>query len=339
MRFQQDIYLAGTGAYLPPAVPVQPACDAGLVGEDHRDLGYESVTVADDITAADMAVEAARLAVRRSGIPAENVELLLHGSLWFQGLDMWASASYVANQSVGGNAFAFDLQQRSNGGMGSLHLAAAYLASGAASTALVTTGDRFAAPAFNRWGSQFYTLFGDAGTAVALSTRTGFARLLSSSAAADNSLERWGRGRTPFTTAPGQEVPVQVLRRAAEHAVTPEAADSWERIEAGMLRVRDSALADAGVGVDDIARAVVPFIHRGAEQSENYDLLGFGEKKSLWELGREVGHLGAGDQIAGLNHLLEQQRLAPGDLVLLFGVGVGFSFTASVVQIIYPPAW
>jgi 3-oxoacyl-[acyl-carrier-protein] synthase-3 len=295
--------------------------------------------VAEEIAAADMAVEAARVAVRRSGIPAGEFGLLLHGSLWFQGLDMWASASYVANQSVGVQAVAFDLQQRSNGGMGALHLAAVYLAAGGASTALVTTGDRFAAPAFNRWGAQFYTLFGDAGTALALSTRAGFALLLSSAATADNGLERWGRGSSPFGTAPGQEAPVQVLRRAAEHAATPEADSSWERIEAAMLRVRDEALADAGVEIGEVARAVVPFIHRGGGQSENYDLLGIGEKKSVWEFGRGVGHLGAGDQIAGLNYLLERQLLAPGDLVLLLGVGVGFSFTASVVRIGEPPVW
>jgi 3-oxoacyl-[acyl-carrier-protein] synthase-3 len=339
MRFDQNIYLAGTGTYLPPAVPVQPAIDAGLVGESHQGLGYETVTVSQDVAAADMAVTAARVAVDRAGIPATEFGLLMHGSLWFQGLDMWASASYIANEAVGGQAFAFDVQQRSNGGMGALHLAAMYLAGGAATTALVTTGDRFVEPAFNRWGSQFYTLFGDAGTALVLSTERGFARLLSSSVAADNTLERWGRGLTEFTTGPGLEQPVQVLRRGAEHAATPEAEGSWERIEAGILRVRDDALADAVVGIEDIARAVVPFIHRGGGQSENYDTLGFGEKKSVWEFGREVGHLGAGDQAAGLNYLLENKLLAPGDLVLLIGVGVGFSFTASVLEIVDTPDW
>ncbi|MFC0003931.1 ketoacyl-ACP synthase III family protein [Micromonospora siamensis] len=339
MRFDRTIHIAGTGVFLPPAVPVQPAVDAGLVDEAHRDLGYETVTVADQSAAVDMAVEAARVAVRRSGIPPEEYDLLLHASLWYQGLDMWASASYVANQSLGARALAFDVQQRSNGGMGALHLAAGQLAAGAAETALVTTGDRFAAPAFNRWGSQFYTIFGDAGTALALSTRSGVARLLSCAVASDNTLEKWGRGSTPFGTSPGQEAPVQVLRRAAEHAATPEAEGSWERIEAQMLRVRDEALADAGAGVEDVARAVVPFIHRGGGQGENYDLLGFGEKKSLWEFGRTVGHLGAGDQPAGLNHLLERHLVAPGDLVLLIGVGVGFSFTAAVLEVTDLPRW
>ncbi|MFC0003930.1 ketoacyl-ACP synthase III family protein [Micromonospora siamensis] len=339
MRFERNIYLTGTGTFLPPVVPVRPAVEAGLIGETHRDLGYDSVAVAEDISAVDMAVEAARVAVRRAGLPPEEYGLALHASLWFQGLDMWASASYVANRSVGTGALAFDVQQRSNGGMGALHLAATYLSTGAATAALVTTGDRFAAPAFDRWGSEFYSLFGDGGTAIALSTRTGFARILASAVAADNGLEPWGRGSTPFGTAPGQVAPVPVLLRAAQHAATPEAEGSWERIEARMLQVRDEVLADAGVGVEDVARVAQPFIHRGGGQGENYDLLGFGEKKSTWELGREVGHLGAGDQAAGLNHLLERRLVGPGDLVLMVGVGVGFSFTATLLEVTDPPRW
>ena len=62
MRFDRDIYIAGTGTYLPPTVRVQSAIEAGLVAESHRDLGYETVAVAEDISAADMAVAAAQAA-------------------------------------------------------------------------------------------------------------------------------------------------------------------------------------------------------------------------------------------------------------------------------------
>jgi 3-oxoacyl-[acyl-carrier-protein] synthase III len=339
MRISHDLYVAGTGVHLPVVVPVQPAIDAGLVDEAHRGLGYESVVVAGTAAPPDMAVAAARTAVRRSGIPPAEVGLALHASLWFQGLDMWASASYVADQSVGSQAVAFDVQQRSNGGMGAFQLAAAYLGSGGARAALVTTADRFDLPGINRWGSQFYTLFGDAGTALVLSRSSGFARVLSVASVADNGLEPWGRGSTPFGTAPGTELPVQVLRRAAEHAATPQAEGSWERIEAAMLRIRDQALDEAGATLDDISRAVLPFIHRGDGQTENYDTLGFTEKQTLWELGKRVGHLGAGDQFAGLNHLVENRMVGTGDRVLMVGVGVGFTFTAAVLEITELPDW
>src|SRR5262245_46239467 len=205
----------------------------------HSNLGYESVTVSDGVAAPDMAIRAARASLAQSSLPREEFGALLHCSLWFQGLDMWGTRSYVANESVGADAVAYDIQQRSCGGMAGLHLAIAYLTSGFTSSVMVTTGDAFAAPAFDRWNSQMFTLFGDAGTALALSTRHGFARVLATAAFADNSLEGWGRGSEPFVFAPATQTPIPVLRRAAQHAATPAAEGSWERIEAAMIKGRD----------------------------------------------------------------------------------------------------
>ncbi|MGQ0838311.1 ketoacyl-ACP synthase III family protein [Actinokineospora sp.] len=339
MRCTKEIFVAGTAAALPKRVTVTEAEAAGLVDEMHTGLGYDAITVADGVAGPQMAIEAGRAAIARSGIAASEYELMLHSSLWFQGLDMWGTASYVANETVGAQALSMDLQQRSCGAMAAFHLATAYLQAGFGSTALITTGDNFAAPAFDRWNSQMYTLFGDAGTALALSTRGGFAKVLATAAFADNSLEGFGRGAEPFRFAPGTEAPVPVLRRLAQHMTTPAAAGGWERIEAAMLKTRDQVLGDAGVDLSDIRRAVLPFIHRGGGQDENFHALGFTEEQSLWEFGRTVGHLGAGDQFAGLNHLLETGALAAGDRVLVFGVGVGFNFVATVLEMLTPPGW
>lgn len=339
MRCNKEIFVAATATALPDLVPTVEAEAAGLTDEMHTGLGYDSIAVADGVAGPQMAIEAGRLAIARSGTPAGEYELLLHSSLWFQGLDMWGTASYVANETVGAQAVSMDLQQRSCGGMAAFHMATAYLEAGFAATALLTTGDNFAAPAFDRWNSQMYTIFGDGGTALALSTRGGVARVLATAAFADNSLEGFGRGAEPFKFAPGTEAPVPVLRRLAQHSATPAAADGWERIEAAMLKTRDQVLAEAGVEQGRVKRAVLPFIHRGGGQRENYDVLGFTEEQTAWEYGRTVGHLGAGDQFAGLDHLLRGGTLREGDLVLVFGVGVGFNFVATVLEIVEPPRW
>ncbi len=339
VRCTKEIFVTATATDLPAGVRVADAEAAGLVDQAHSGLGYDTITVADGVAGPEMAVRAGRAAVARSGIPAAEHELLLHSSLWFQGLDMWGTASYVAEHTVGAQAVSMDLQQRSCGGMAAFHMATAYLQSGFADTALLTTGDNFAAPAFDRWNSQMYTLFGDGGTALGLSTRGGVAQVLASTAHADNSLEGFGRGSEPFRFAPGTEAPVPVLRRLAQHMGTPRAAAGRERIEAAMHKTRDQVLADAGLRQEQITRAVLPFIHRGQDQAENYDALGFTEEQSLWEFGRTVGHLGAGDQFAGLDHLLTGGTLAAGDHVLVFGVGVGFNFVATVLRIVAPPRW
>ncbi|MGX7827592.1 ketoacyl-ACP synthase III family protein [Actinokineospora sp. 24-640] len=335
MRCDKDIFVAATATAIPGLVPVAQAEAAGLVDDMHTGLGYDSIAVAEGVAGPQLAIAAGRKAIERSGFPAQEYELMIHSSLWFQGLDMWGTASYVANETVGAQALSMDLQQRSCGGMAALHMATAYLRAGYASTALLTTGDNFAAPAFDRWNSQMYTLFGDGGTALALSTRDGFARVLATSAFADNSLEGFGRGTEAFRFAPGTEAPVPVLRRLLQHSQTPGSEDGWERIEAAMLKTRDQVLSEAGVELDQISRAVLPFIHRGGGQRENWDVLGFTEEQTVWDYGRTVGHLGAGDQFAGLDSVAGS--LVPGERVLVFGVGVGFNFVAAVLEVLAPP--
>ncbi|MDN3354374.1 3-oxoacyl-[acyl-carrier-protein] synthase III C-terminal domain-containing protein [Actinomadura sp. DC4] len=54
------------------------------------------------------------------------------------------------------------------------------------------------------------------------------------------------------------------------------------------------------------------------------------ELPMVWNWGRTVGPLGAGDRIAGLHRL---RRAAPGRTLALVGVGVGVSFTCAVLRI------
>jgi 3-oxoacyl-[acyl-carrier-protein] synthase-3 len=339
MHDDLEIYVAGTASWIPESLPLATAIESGWVPETHQNLGYESIAIAGDIAAPDMAIRAARSAVRRSGIPDEEFGLVLHASCWFQGLEFWPTACYVANESVGQRAYALDVQQQCVGGLACVRLATAYLRSGFASTALLTTADNFSSPAIDRWNTLANIIFGDVGTALVLSTKTGFARLLSTVDNAENSLEGFSRGTTSLGLIPGQEQPVRLIERGVQQASRADAAGAWQRYESALLRTKDEALAAAKLEHKDVTWAVVPFVHRGGGQSENYDVLGFTEEQSLWNFGRHVGHLGAGDHVAGLNVLLENRALSSGDIVMLIGAGMGFSFSAAILEILEPPSW
>lgn len=60
---------------------------------------------------------------------------------------------------------------------------------------------------------------------------------------------------------------------------------------------------------------------------------------TTWSWGRTVGHLGAGDQIAGLGHLVEDAAVNAGDHCMLLGVGAGFTWTCALVRIVEVPDW
>jgi 3-oxoacyl-[acyl-carrier-protein] synthase-3 len=334
MSNEPTIYIAGAAVSLPETVSVREATAQGLVPETHQEIGFERVAVSDGPAGPEMAAQAARSAIAQSELDPSEIGLLLHASHWFQGLDLWPSAAYVANESVGPHPFALDVQQQSLGGLGAIRLASAYLRTGFAQAAVVTTGDRYASPGIDRWNTLDNIIFGDGGTAVVLSTSGGFARILSSAAGADNSLERVTRGTTPFAPAPGMRQPVPVPERMQQFFTLPEAPAAWGRYEKGLFATHNQALSDAGVTPKDIRHAVLPFLHRGGGLTENYELLGYTEEQSLWSYGSTVGHLGAGDQAAGLAHLRENGKLASGDLVMLVGAGIGFNFGATILEIV-----
>ncbi|SEE27575.1 3-oxoacyl-[acyl-carrier-protein] synthase-3 [Streptomyces misionensis] len=334
MKNEPNIFIAAATVSLAETVSVSEAVAEGLVPPTHQELGFERIAVSNSEAGPEMAAEAARSAITKSELDPSEIGLVLHASHWFQGLDLWPSAAYVANESVGAHPFALDVQQQSLGGLGAMRLASAYLRSGFTHAALVTTGDRYASPGIDRWNTLDNIIFGDAGTAVVLSTESGFARIVSFAVGADNSLERVTRGTTDFAPAPGMRQPVPVPERTQQFFTLPEAPAAWGQYEKGLFACHDQALSEAGVGPRDIRHAVVPFLHRGGGLTENYEILGYTEEQSLWSYGRTVGHLGAGDQAAGLAYLRENGKLASGDLVMLVGAGIGFNFAATVLEII-----
>jgi 3-oxoacyl-[acyl-carrier-protein] synthase-3 len=222
--------------------------------------------------------------------------------------------------------------------MAAMHLALGYMHGGAAEAALITTADRFATPEVDRWNAYPQALLADAGTALALSTRKGFAKVVSSVEVAANALERWDRGISNFTSTPMLQVPVATEKRIAQHEGSPEAKAELPIWAECVTRTGNQALAEARVQREDLRYTAFPFMHRGGGRQELHDLVGFTEEQTIWlDYGRHVGHLGAGDALAGLNYLVENGGLVRGDRILLYGSGIGFTYTAMVIEILATP--
>jgi 3-oxoacyl-[acyl-carrier-protein] synthase-3 len=91
--------------------------------------------------------------------------------------------------------------------------------------------------------------------------------------------------------------------------------------------------------VSDIRRFVMPNNGQTVRWWGMLADMGIDLDRTTWEFGRTVGHLGAGDQVAGLDHLLASDALAAGDLVVLAGSGYGFNWGAAVIEVIHVPDW
>ncbi|MFC4910145.1 ketoacyl-ACP synthase III family protein [Actinomadura gamaensis] len=337
----KDLYIAGTGTWLPDPMTVDEAERAGLC-ERRRvwNTGAVSVCVATKESPPDMAVMAARSALDQAGCPPSDVTLVLHACTYHQGHDMWAPASYVQRFALGNRCPAMEIRQLSNGGMAALQTASAHLRSSAApASVLITTADRFCPPGYDRWRTDPGTVCGDGGTAVLLSSSGGHALLRSLSTVSDPGLETAGRGEDAFSSAPlGARTPIDLARHGAVLARELGLEALVRRIEEGQRLAFEAATAEAGVALSDIDWFVLPNMGRSRLKAHFYDPFGIDPDRTTRSFGGRTGHLGAGDQIAGLDHLIGSGRLEPGQTCLLAGVGSGFTWSAAVVEMTGRPA-
>lgn len=334
-----DVYVSGTGLHLPPAMPAEEAVALGLTDRlTVQRTRMRSVCVSSE-SGPELAVRAAREAIRTAGAGRDDIDLVLHASTYFQGHDLWAPASYVQREALGNTCVAVDIGQLSNGGMAAMELAVAYLqADSDRRGVLITTGDRFCLPGFDRWATDPGTVCGDGGSAIVLSGVDGFARVRSLATVSDPSLEKMGRGADPFSEAPLRaRAPISAEEPRARLVKELGLGELIERLHAGQRAAFDKALADAGTKADDIAWFVLPNLGRPKMDFQFFAALDLDPERTTWSWGCGVGHLGAGDQFAGLAHLARTGALRAGEACALVSAGGGFSWTVAVLEVLRAP--
>jgi 3-oxoacyl-[acyl-carrier-protein] synthase III len=342
----ENLYVAGLGAYLPEQV--QTAREAVASGRYDAALaeanGIRAVRVAGpEEPAPVMAAAAGRQAVARSGHAPQDFALVLHSGMGHQGQDLWTPAHYVQQETVGGTGGAVELRQGSNGGLAGVELAASYLAARPEATAaLVTAGDAFHLPFIDRWKSDDQTVYGDGAGAAVLSTREGFAKVVATASRSDASLEPIYRGTGGWTGTPfASGEPADLGARQKEWLSRNENAydEVIEKINRNFAAVLQQALDDAGTELAKTQWFVHANISKTIVEWGFYGALGIDPATTPYEWGRDFGHMGGGDQLIGLNHLMETGRPQPGDLVVTVGVGLGFMWTVAVLEVLRTPRW
>lgn len=341
-----DIYIGAVAASLGRAETTGTAVDEGRYDADQQLAdGYLAVRVADGVPAVELAVAAARIALERAGTAAEDVRLVMHASIGHQGLDHFAPASYVQHRTVRGRAGALEVKQASNGGLGGLEMAAAYLgADPAAGSVLLTTADTFEPPAYDRYHTDGGLLFSDGGTALVLRRGSGVARLLSTVVIGDTTHHGLYNDNAAWVAAPGSGGwPVDLTPRQEKHVSDlggPEAfLEIVQSLDDKQQETVRLAVAEAGLEVADIDWWVFPNVGQTLVDWDTYKEMGVDEARTTTEWGRHIGHLGAGDQIAGLAHLFESRTVRSGDRVLINAAGQGFTFGSAVLEIVGEPDW
>ncbi|MFD8339082.1 ketoacyl-ACP synthase III family protein [Streptomyces solisilvae] len=329
------IYLAGCASVLPARMEADEAVRQGLCEPSiPRETKITSVTVSDGASGPEMAAQAAREAIADSGCATSDVALVLHASLHYQGHDLWSSSAFVQREAVGSDCSAMDVGQMSNGGMAALELAVSWLMGrGGRPAALLTAGDRFCLPVVDRWRTDPGTVLADGGSALVLSRSGGFARLLCCVSTMDSELEFMHRGHDAFGEVPfSHRTPVDLGVPAKASTSDVGMKYILSRLAAGQREAITRALAEADLTLPKITWFVLPHLGWPRLRMAFFHPHGIEPERSTWSWARTVGHLGAGDQFAGLAHLRRSGLLKAGDICALLGVGTGFTWSCAIIE-------
>ncbi|MFD6529324.1 ketoacyl-ACP synthase III family protein [Streptomyces sp. NPDC060184] len=340
-----DIHVAGTGAWLPDdhVTAEQAVADGDYSADEAGRSEQLTLTVAPpEASTPGMAAAAARQALWRAGADPGQVDVLLYSVLKHNGINVANPTSYVQREVGSAAAFAAEVRAGSNGGLAALELACDRLsARPEANLAVVACADIWGPPHFDRWRADSGLVFGDGGSAVAVSTRGGFARLRSLVTTQDPELEGLHRGHDSFGDFRNDaDHPIDLYRRAQEFLTRMPKEELWKRGSAGLHAAVSQATQEAGVDLASADHIVLPHFGSHLLQRQVLRPLGLtGFTRTTWEFARRVGHLGAGDQLAGLNHLAESGSLRAGEHIVLVGVGGGFNWSCAVLEVGETPGW
>jgi 3-oxoacyl-[acyl-carrier-protein] synthase III len=338
----EHLFLAGLGSEVPELVSTEYAVQEGWYDEDLRHIsGILSVAVSECKPAPEMAIGAAKVALQRSGHSANDFGVLMHSYTHHQGPDGWSSAHYVLRNTLNQPIPAMEIRQGCLGMLAAVEAASCRLiANPGHVAAMVTTGDNFSTPLVDRWRASKLFVFGDAGAAVVLSRRSGFARLLAVGSLSDSQMEalhRGGEDLFPPGVTVGRSLNFdersEYMRRQWAAGAAPPMGHFGDKV----AEVAERTLKEAGVSIDDIVRVCHIGFARGPLDTIYFDPLGIDFGRGVWDYTRRIGHTGAADLFLGLEHLWTTRQVVPGDYVLLIGAATGMEAGCAVVEILTSP--
>ena len=332
-----SLYIKSVGVYLPDQrTSIGHALESGMCGEEFRRTGFVSVPVAGGTAPADMAVLAARQAVRRLAAGQIDIDVALHSSVAWAGPEGWSPSGYIMRELGNKPGAAYEVYQGCNGILSSMEIVAGLLSlAPPQATALLTTAINSSISSVDRWSSSGSGIpLGDAAAAVIVGKDEGFARIDSICSAMVSELEVIHRGEGPLEQDTANRPRLEMAPRldGFETDEMQTSIDLQRLFTGAYVDVMRRALDEAGIRPYEIDRVL--FEHVGKDQTLLLCLmLRLPPKRSTVDFASTVGHLGAADHIASLDNLLTTGQLSPGDRLLLVGGSTGFNIASAVLTI------
>ena len=329
--------IAGLGYYLPEnTVTSHEMAQWSGIEEPvfSRKIGIERKHVAGpDEHPAEMGVKAARLAIQDAGIAADEIDIIAYGGLGFYDYNFWSPAAKIQDSIGAHRAYAFEVRNGCNGGnLGITVCKELLLGDPQKNYALVVCSDKLSL-AVNYADKTAISAFSFADGAVAavLEKNHPANELLSYASISDGSLADYvkvpcGGTRLPFSGA-GCRREDCFLRVTDPQALDGIFSRTYLK---NYLKVIHDALKNSGYTVRDIDYIFTNQVKKSITDSLLSEL-GLEESQTLRTM-KEYGHMGPVDTLFCLALAREQGRIRPGNLVVLAGSAIGFTWAATVVK-------
>ncbi|MFI6866172.1 ketoacyl-ACP synthase III family protein [Nocardia sp. NPDC050406] len=341
MRFDKCVWIAGAAVWIPPGRDTAAAAVARgrIDAETAAAKAADTIAVAADVSAPEMAVRAANLAVDIAGRETAEIDLLIHSWIYYQGHDLWSPAHYIANEIGAVNCLPMTIHQGCDGGVLAVQDAAMRLSSDpGVHVALVTAADRFVMPGVDRWNNQPAYVLGDGGSAIVLSEEHpgGYGlRIASVCTRTHSNFDALCRGGREFATVPMEHgIPTQLSE--AEWTAAFDAVGGrrvMNKISREMVyEVLHEAMVEANVDDDDLRLIVLPRSSERANEKMYRPVLEAFRNVDTRSFYRDTGHLGPADCGADIARIADDRLLEPGRFAALLCVGGGFTWTCVIVQ-------
>jgi len=329
MRAPQPIVeIVSTGRFLPERVVTNDDLSKIVDTNDEwireRTGIRERRLAPDDMGAADMGANAARIAMERAGIHAGELDLIVLSTAT---PDRLLPSTACDLQALLGatNAAALDVSAACTGFIYALSMAEGYIAAGRGELALVVSTEKMSA--IVDWGDRSTcVLFGDGAGAAVVRKASNGRGILSSFIRSDGTLAEllWRPGG-------GTRIPMDIaVLDEKNHLVKMAGREVFKAAVRSMAEAADQALLRAGMTGPDIDLFVPHQANmRIIEATAKYANVPM--EKVFVNVDR-YGNMSSATLPIALDEALEQGRIKPGDDVMLVAFGAGFTWGSMVVR-------
>ena len=327
MAVSRHATITGVGSSLPPRLVPNTWFEAQVDTTDEwirSRTGIEARHFADDgVVTSDLAVEAARIALRTAGIPAEQLDMIVCASV--TGDTPFPATAVWVQEKLGVSCPAFDVNAACVGFSYGLATATAFVESGMADTVLLIGAEVYSR-ILDFSDRQTCVLFGDGAgaTVIQASDQPGIEGTVlgADGTAAEILLVPAGGSREPASA--------ETVAASRHRIQMPNGREVFKRAVTEMAASCREVLEKNGHSPDDVD-LLIPHQANARIMVAVAERLGIPLERAVVDVA-EVGNTSAASIPIALDRAYRAGRIHEGDLVLFTSFGAGLTWGATAIR-------